>query len=87
MAMAAVYNLNLGCSPDGGFVHDIDWVGTFDSRAAAQSAAEQEAGIPLTWRWMDERQVWRVELGYERAAEISRCVIVEHIGLSVRLMP
>lgn len=84
--MTDVYTLNLGSSPDGGFVHPVDQVGNFQSLDAAKAAAELEAGKPLQWRWMEERQVWRAELDYQCAAEISRGTVLERIDVGVGLM-
>ena len=84
--MTTVYLLNLGFSPDGGFVHPVDQVGTFQRLDGAKVAAELEAGKPLQWRWMEERQVWRAEVGYERAAEISRATTLERIDVGLDVM-
>lgn len=81
-----VYTLYLGCSPDGGAVHPVDEPGTLQSLDAAKAAAEQDSGKPLQWRWMDDRQVWRAEVGYQRAAEISKGTVLERIGVGVGLM-
>lgn len=82
-----VYALNLGFSPDGGFVHGHDQVGEYGSLDDAKVAAEQEARKPLQWRWMEVRQVWRAEVGYQRAAEISEGTRVERIDVAAGLMP
>lgn len=84
--MTTVYTLDLGFSPEGGSVHPVDRVGTLQSLDAAKAAAEQEAGKPLQWRWMEDRQVWRAEIGYQQAAEISKGTLVERIDVGVGLM-
>ncbi|MDO5863486.1 MULTISPECIES: hypothetical protein [Paenarthrobacter] len=84
--MTTVYDLDLGFSPDGDAVHPVDRVGTLPSLDAAKAAAEQEAGKPLQWRWMEARRVWRAEVGYQRAAEISEGTRVERIDVKAGLM-
>lgn len=84
--MTTVYTLDLGFSPDGGSVHPVDRVGALNSLDAAKAAAEQEAGKPLLWLWMEARQVWRAEVGYQRAAEISKGTVLERIDVGVGLM-
>lgn len=83
--MTTVYTLNLGFSPDGGAVHPVDELGILKSLDAAKDPAEQEAGKPLSWQWMEDRQVWRAEVGYQRVAEISRGTILERIDVGVSL--
>jgi hypothetical protein len=84
--MTTVYMLDLGFSPDGGPVHPVDRLGTLASLDEATAAAEHEAGKPLQWRWMEDRQVWRAEVGYQQAAEISKGTLVERIDVGVGLM-
>ncbi|ACL42083.1 hypothetical protein Achl_4132 (plasmid) [Pseudarthrobacter chlorophenolicus A6] len=84
--MTTVYTLDLGYSPEGGSVHPVDRVRTLQSLDAAKVAAEQEAGKQLRWRWMEDRRVWRAEVGYQRAAEISEGTRVERIDVEVCLM-
>jgi hypothetical protein len=36
----------------------------------AKAYAETITGRRLIWRWRDEREVWRAEAGWGRAAEI-----------------
>lgn len=85
--MTTVYTLDLGFSPDGCSIHPVDRVGTLQSLDAAKTAAEKEAGKTLQWRWMEDRQVWRAEVGYQRAAEISKGTVLERIDVGVGLMP
>ncbi|QOT19439.1 hypothetical protein [Paenarthrobacter sp. YJN-5] len=84
--MTTMYFLDLGFSPDGDAVHPVDRLGTLPSLDAAKAAAEQEAGKPLQWRWMEGRQVWRAELSYQQAAEISVGTRVERVNVAAGLM-
>lgn len=84
--MTAVYTLNLGGSPDGAFVHPVDEVGSCASLEAAKDLAEEQTGKPLQWYWMEERHVWRAEVGHEYAAEIHESQVLESVGVSVGLM-
>lgn len=84
--MTTMYFLDMGFSPDGDAVHPVDRLGTLQSLGAAKAVAEQEAGKPLQWRWMEGRQVWRAEVSYQRAAEISEGTPVERITVAAGLM-
>lgn len=39
------------------------------------------------WRWMEDRHVWRADVGYQWAAEISRGNILERFDVEVGLKP
>lgn len=87
--MTILHTLLIGSSPDGAFVHsaDTDFDGVFPrSLEDAQAAAEEYVGHPLRWRWMEERKVWRAEIGYGKAAEISSGPQLERIGVAVAPM-
>ncbi|MFP3581226.1 hypothetical protein SB659_16770 [Arthrobacter sp. SIMBA_036] len=84
--MTTMYFLDLGFSPDGDAVHPVDRLCTMQSLDAAKAAAEQEAGKPLQWRWLEARRVWRAEVSYQHAAEISKGTRVERINVEAGLM-
>lgn len=81
-----LHTLLIGSSPNGSFVHSAhtDFDGVFpNSLEDAQAAAEEFVGRPLRWRRMEERQVWRAEVGYGKAAEIHSAPRLERIGATV----
>lgn len=78
-----LYRLCVGYSPDGAFVHDYDRVGDYPSLEAAQEAV----GPGLYWYWLEERKVWRADIGYEEAAEIEKMLgVVRSIAVTVTPM-
>lgn len=78
------YELNLGPSPAGGFVHSAvaNLSGKYSNLADAKAAAEEYAGRRLTWSWLPERHVHRARTGYEQAAEIAPEAVVTAIRVN-----
>lgn len=60
------YRLCQGYSPNGEAVHPYYRIDEYWTLADAQISA----GRNLRWEWIEERNVWRAETGYEEAAEI-----------------
>jgi hypothetical protein len=85
---AQSFELNVGWSPAGGFVHsaDADLHGTFSSLNEAKSAAEDHAARKLEWTWLPERAVHRADIGHELAAEISPRWVVSGISVNTSLL-
>ncbi|GAB3555542.1 hypothetical protein GCM10027404_32650 [Arthrobacter tumbae] len=78
-----LYRLRVGYSPNGAFVHDYDRVGDYPKLEAAQEAV----GPGLHWYWLEERNVWRTDLGYEEAAEIEKLLgVVRSMAVTVTSM-
>lgn len=76
-----LYRLCVGYSPGGAFVHDHERVGDYPSLEAAQEIV----GTGLRWYWLEERKVWRTDLGYEQAAEIEKLLgVVQSITVAVK---
>lgn len=85
---AQAFELNVGWSPDGGFVHsaNADFHSTFLSLNEAKAAAEDYAARKLEWTWLTERAVHRANVGYELAAEISPGWVVNGINVDASLL-
>lgn len=85
---AQSFELNIGWSPAGGFVHsaDADLHGTFLCLDEAKSAAENHADRRLAWTWLTERAVHRADIGHELAAEISPGEVVNGVSIITALL-